>query len=398
MVIAAPPLIALEGPAQSTDGSKKAPAKGSEKKSEAGGEKSNDKAVSKAQKMLDAGVAAYEAGKTKQAVRAFDTAIRGSGLDNRQMARALYYRGLAYRKKGKPGLAIPDLTSAIWLKDGLSVPEKQEAIANRAAAYRDAGVADVPQGPQPAGIAGTSLGADGWQTAMTGSGTPPSSPTPPPAPVSSPPPAASAPVSAPQTAAYAPARPPPPQPQATSSSGGISGFFNSIFGGGSSSSNEVTTSSVAEAPAASNWSQTTEVVTPGPTPQTAAAPPPPPLQPAPERRSAPPAAPFATQTQVAAVAPPTRSQPQASETPSGKYHVQVAAVRSRDEAYALSGRLMSQHGSELGARRPEVDQTVIGSMGTFYRVKVGPYASIEESQRLCGSLRTSGFDCLVITQ
>ncbi len=46
-------------------------------------------------------------------------AISGGGLASQQMAQALYYRGLAYRKKGKPGLAIPDLTSAVWLKDGL---------------------------------------------------------------------------------------------------------------------------------------------------------------------------------------------------------------------------------------------------------------------------------------
>jgi hypothetical protein len=37
-------------------------------------------------------------------------------------------------------------------------------------------------------------------------------------------------------------------------------------------------------------------------------------------------------------------------------------------------------------------------MGTFYRVSVGPYASEQEPQRLCGSLQTSGFDCLVISQ
>jgi cell division septation protein DedD len=120
-----------------------------------------------------------------------------------------------------------------------------------------------------------------------------------------------------------------------------------------------------------------------------------------QQAAAPPQAapvPFATQTQVSAVAPPIVEQPQAQGAPTGKYHVQVAAVRSRSEAYALSVRLLSQHASELGSRKPEVDQTVIGSMGTFYRVKVGPYASAEESQQLCGSLRASGFDCLITTQ
>ena len=49
----------------------------------------------------------------------FDAALRGGALNPQQVARALYYRGLVYRKDGKPGLAISDLTSAIWLKDGL---------------------------------------------------------------------------------------------------------------------------------------------------------------------------------------------------------------------------------------------------------------------------------------
>ena len=37
-------------------------------------------------------------------------------------------------------------------------------------------------------------------------------------------------------------------------------------------------------------------------------------------------------------------------------------------------------------------------MGTFYRVRVGPYADAKEPQQLCGGLRSSGFDCLVVIQ
>jgi hypothetical protein len=73
-------------------------------------------------------------------------------------------------------------------------------------------------------------------------------------------------------------------------------------------------------------------------------------------------------------------------------------VRSRSEAYALSVRLVSQYAGELGTRRPQVDQAVIGSMGTFYRVRLGPYADANEPKQLCGALRSTGFDCLVVTQ
>ena len=78
--------------------------------------------------------------------------------------------------------------------------------------------------------------------------------------------------------------------------------------------------------------------------------------------------------------------------------MQVAAVRTRSEADAVAASLMQKYGGKLGQRRPVVDEAVIGSMGTFYRVRVGPYANAKEPQQLCGTLRTSGFDCLVVTQ
>ncbi|MEE8252979.1 MAG: SPOR domain-containing protein, partial [Hyphomicrobium sp.] len=107
-------------------------------------------------------------------------------------------------------------------------------------------------------------------------------------------------------------------------------------------------------------------------------------------------------TQVAAATPPVvaaqPSKPKVTSAPSGKYRLQVAAVRSRSEADAVAASLMQKYGSKLGQRRPVVDEAVIGSMGTFYRVRVGPYANAKEPQQLCGTLRTSGFDCLVVTQ
>jgi len=397
-------------PAKANKADKASTAKPTEAKTSTPSTPPDEKTAATTQRMLDTGIAAYEAGNEDEAMRAFDTAIRSGGLASQQMAKALYYRGLAYRKKGKPALAIPDLTSAIWLKDGLSATERQEAMSARAAAYREAGVGDAPQLAQPTGVAATSIGGEGWQAALDAS-------TPVSAPATSTPPHTSAPVSAPQTVANEPARPPPP-PKSSSSSSSSSGggFFSSItnlFGGGSSASSneEVTTSSIvppAPAPETSAWSQKTEIATASPPPKAAApapaaAPTPAPVQqPVPQAAAPAPAktASFVTRTKVAAVAPPVAPAPapKSIEAPSGKFHVQVAAVRSRSEAYALSVRLLSQHGSELGPRRPQVEPTVMGSMGTFYRVKVGPYASAKESKRLCTSLRASGFDCLVIPE
>jgi cell division protein FtsN len=113
-------------------------------------------------------------------------------------------------------------------------------------------------------------------------------------------------------------------------------------------------------------------------------------------------APTAFATHVAAhpqetAAAPAEAPPAAAAAPA-QYRVQVASVRTRSEAYALAVRLMSQHAGELEGRKPEVQEAVIGSMGTFYRVRLGPYASSEQSQQICGSLRATGFDCLVVAQ
>jgi tetratricopeptide (TPR) repeat protein len=391
LALCALPVAAFDGSTQSTGGVKKtgpAAKPGEDKTDPAAAEK--DKAAAEAQRILDAGVKAYEAGKFDPAIRAFSASMR-VGLSNQQIAKALYYRGLAYRKTGKPGLAISDLTSAVWLKDGLSAAEKQEALKNRAAAYKESGIANVPAAP--VSLPGAEEASQtGWQTALNGSpqhGPASTAPSPEGAPVTPTAPVADA------------------APSSSSSGGGIGGFFNSItsfFGGGSSSTSApnaddgaVTTASLANAqpgpppsapPVVANWNETTEVAASSPPPPApVASPPPPPAQVA---------SPFVTRVATAPQAAPV-AEPK-SNVASGKYRLQVAAVRSRSEAYALSVRLISQYGSQLGGRQPAVDEAVIGSMGTFYRVRLGPYASAKEPQELCGTLQASGFDCLVVTE
>ncbi|MEQ1713744.1 MAG: SPOR domain-containing protein, partial [Hyphomicrobium sp.] len=82
----------------------------------------------------------------------------------------------------------------------------------------------------------------------------------------------------------------------------------------------------------------------------------------------------------------------------GKFRLQVAAVRSRAEAEELALKLKQAHGSAIGGREPAIEQSVIGAMGTFYRVRVGPYADANEPRQLCARIKPDGFDCLVVTQ
>ena len=98
-----------------------------------------------AQAAVEAGAKLLETGKTDQAVATLSSAISGGNLPPGVMAKALYLRGAAYRKQSKPALAISDLTSALWLKGGLSDTDRTDATQQRTAAYSEAGLGDQGQ-------------------------------------------------------------------------------------------------------------------------------------------------------------------------------------------------------------------------------------------------------------
>jgi cell division septation protein DedD len=83
--------------------------------------------------------------------------------------------------------------------------------------------------------------------------------------------------------------------------------------------------------------------------------------------------------------------------PSGHYHLQLGAVRSRGEAEAMSQAIKSQHPAAAN-RTISVNEASYGNMGQFYRVGIGPFASPQESQSLCARIRNSGIDCMVVTR
>ena len=84
--------------------------------------------------------------------------------------------------------------------------------------------------------------------------------------------------------------------------------------------------------------------------------------------------------------------------PEGKFRIQVGIVRTQDEAQVLAARVKREHGDALAPREAEIDQAVVGNMGSFYRVRVGPFATQLETQAVCNKLRGTGLDCLVVTQ
>ena len=61
---------------------------------------------------------ALNAGKYDSAVRQLSAAIGSDSISPGEAAKALYLRGIAYRKLNQPARAISDLGAAMWL--GLS--------------------------------------------------------------------------------------------------------------------------------------------------------------------------------------------------------------------------------------------------------------------------------------
>ncbi len=356
-------------------------------------------------KSYEAGAKAFEAGKYGPAIQSLSTALSMGGLSSQQMAKALYYRGAAYRKTGKSAQAISDLTSAVWLKNGLSDADRAAAMEQRQAAYQEAGLGTA-----------TPIGAPPLDApAAVASSAPPVQAKPPPTPAAAPADSATSSWSAsneksaaeasvpnlstpsggyatlsspeapslsalPQGDAAAPSASPPLANvgSAISNAGSaVTGFFGGMFGSGNSATADPSTNvATATAPSAQppppspsvGWDSGTSVVT------------------APAKADG-----------KSAAKKKTAAVDTARNTAAGKYRLQVGIVRSRDEAEQITARLRAEHAQAIGTAAPAIDEITFGN-GTFYRVQVGPYASAAEPGQFCTALRPKGYDCLVVTK
>jgi hypothetical protein len=329
-----------------------------------------------AQRAVDNATKLIDAGKTEQAVQALSATLAGGNLPPAIMARALLLRGIAYRQQKKPAQAIADFTSALWLKGGLSESDRVDGLRQRTAAYQEAGLSQAGE-VAPAGA----LAKEARPKERSAS------------------PAASAPWSDGTTtsAPPAPAAALNQDQSAPATGGGGWDLFANLFGGSGSAFAGQPAAGAAAPPADAARILNAESST--------------------AERAAPPrraqASGWARQTQVegersarvetGAIAskeePPRRQAalPEAGKK-GGQVRIQIAAVRTQAEAKALAAKVMREHAATLAAHEPQIDQTVMGNMGSFYRVLIGPFASAQETQGVCAKLKGAGLDCLVMAQ
>lgn len=206
--ISAVPFAMSPAQAQSVSKKKAAAKKAAEEGQETpdGEQKKKRQDPVEAQKTIEAALKLIESGKTDAAVQSLTATLSAGNLPPGLMARALYYRGMAYRQQQKPGQAIADLTQALWIKGGLSETDRGAALSQRSGAYADAGLAEpapVVVANKPAATASNSSASSGsaWNPfggfgnsfSLFSSGGQSSQSVPPPAPAPAPPPVAAVP-------------------------------------------------------------------------------------------------------------------------------------------------------------------------------------------------------------
>jgi tetratricopeptide (TPR) repeat protein len=387
---------------------------------------------------LKSGAASLAAGKYDAAVRQLSAAINAGTASPGDAAKALYLRGIAYRKMGEPARAAADLGAAIWL--GLPEADRVKALVNRGLAFKAAGlskeseaefasarkvggsrevdqlIADgggTPEGAAAIAAFSTEVRPEGQASAPAkprsgwlpsfgrgdaGDAAPAPQPEPTPTRTASASPQASAPTSKPADAGAPGAwsTSVASEQQKSSSSGGnrLTRWFGS----------RTDSSPAAPTPAA-----------PAPAPAETVAASPPPSKPP----SAPPAAAASSSwstttagqdaSSAAGASESKRSwrifgrtaeadqaaQPAATSSAVGGYRLQLATSRSEDEAKALWKKVSQSQG--LGGVSPEIEKVDIGNFGTFYSLKIGPFPDKAQSLKVCNALKRSGIDCSPVT-
>ena len=350
---------------------------------------------------LTNGAASLAAGKYDNAVRQLSATVNSENGSPGEAAKALYLRGLAYRKLGQPARAIADLGAAIWL--GLGEQDRVKALVNRGLAFQAAGLASQGEAEialaRKAGGSGTvdQLIAEGGGVAEG--------------------PAA--------IAAFSTEVRPEDQggssAAARASAEPLPGFNTSVSGGAPPPSTRTADSSPKSAgDAPSSWSTSASVEGESPKPSggnrltrwfgsvtdssgSAASEPP-------STPAAPPSAPRAGDegggqskgwgrwfnkktAEAEPAAEPTAPPPSAA---GGGYRLQLASSQSEEDAKALWKKVASAN-PELAAKQPEIEKVDIGNFGTFYSLKIGPFPDKAESLKLCNALKRSGVDCLLAT-
>jgi cell division septation protein DedD len=369
---------------------------------------------------LKNGAASLAAGKYDNAVRQLSATVNSENASPGDAAKAMYLRGIAYRKLGQPSRAIADLGAAIWL--GLPESDRVKALVHRGLAYQAAGLSK--EGEAEIALARKAGGrGEVDQLIAEGGGSA---------------------EGAAAVAAFSTEVRPGDQSESSASARAraepLPNFSTTVSGGEAAPRSEPAPTRTADASPAqdaapSSWNTSVDGGAPkssgnrvsrwfgsltdssdtpaaAPAPTAAAAPSAPAARPAPAPAAASSSWTTKTETQEAASGgasageskgwgrlfnrtaegDPAPAQPAASSSSGGgAYRLQLATSRSEEEAKALWKKVSQNQG--LAGTQPEIEKVEIGDFGTFYSLRVGPFPDKAESLKVCNALKRGGVDC-----
>jgi tetratricopeptide (TPR) repeat protein len=365
---------------------------------------------------LKNGAASLAAGKYDAAVRQLSATVNSENASPGDAARALYLRGIAYRKMGEPARALADLGAALWL--GLPADDKLKALVNRGLAYQAAGLSKQAEVEL---AAARQLGGSRAVDDLIADG-------------------GGAPAGAAAIAAFATevtpgdasmaSRPrdetirsfgtsggtaPPSEPAPTRTANASPGAWSTSVADDTQQASSPGGNRLTRWWGSLTDSSLSERAAPAPPPEPAPPSAPPSPRPA---AAAPPAAASSSSWSTSAetqAAPPAGGESKsrwsrwfgrsaelepaaqpvqtaaASPAAGGAYRLQLATSRSEGEAQALWKKVSQSQG--LAGVSHEIERVEIGSFGTFYALRIGPFPDKAESLKVCNALKRSGIDC-----
>jgi hypothetical protein len=97
--------------------------------------------------------------------------------------------------------------------------------------------------------------------------------------------------------------------------------------------------------------------------------------------------------------PSSRSKVAARTPPAvaagGAYVVQVSAQKTEAEALSSYQSMQAKYPGVLGSRNANIRRADLGDKGVYYRAQIGPFATSEQANTFCSSLKDAGGQCIV---
>ncbi len=101
-------------------------------------------------------------------------------------------------------------------------------------------------------------------------------------------------------------------------------------------------------------------------------------------------------TQTASAAPATPATPATEAQVKAGARIQIASLPTEDGAWAGWKEISAKHKDQLTGLTPVVEPADLGTKGTFYRVRVGPFETMAAATARCDAMKQAGLDCLVV--